>query len=56
MNSGGGSIAANVNLIRLDVSRTRTAGFNNRNRMVENSQLASAWARGIADWTVRNSQ
>ena len=40
-NAASGQFAANASLIRLAVSLTRTAIFNNRSRMVENSPLAS---------------
>ena len=51
-----GQFAANASLIRLAVSLTRTAIFNRRSRIVENSPLASGCDFGIVSRTVRISQ
>src|SRR5271166_2487664 len=51
-----GRFAANDSLIRLAVSLIRTAIFNNRSRIVENSPLASACGLAMASRTVSISQ
>ena len=55
-NSASGQFAAKASLIRLPVSLTRTAIFNRRNRIVENSPLASGSCFGMASRTIRISQ
>jgi LmbE family N-acetylglucosaminyl deacetylase len=54
-NGASGQFAANASLIRLAVSRTRTAIFNNRSRMVEKSAPDRASPRGMAAWIVRTT-
>ena len=54
--SRSGQFAANANRIRLPVSRIRTATFNKRRRMVENSPLASGWGTGMVSRIARISQ
>src|SRR5664279_4831306 len=54
--SASGQLVANANLILLAVSLIRTATFNNRSRMVENSPLASVCGFGIVSRTVNISQ
>src|SRR5271154_130990 len=51
-----GQLAANASLIRVVVSLIRTAIFNNRSRMVENSPLANGCMPGMASRTVNISQ
>jgi hypothetical protein len=51
-----GQLAANAGLTRLAVSRTRTAIFNDRSRMVANSALANGWDLGTASLIVRINQ
>src|ERR1017187_6426781 len=55
-NSAFGQLAANANFTRVPVSRTRTATFNRRSRMVENSPLARGSCFGMASRTTRTSQ
>jgi ParB/RepB/Spo0J family partition protein len=54
--SASGQLAANASLTRLAVSLIRTAIFNSRSRMVENSPLASGCGLGMASRTVSISQ